>query len=153
MAGNVAEMVNDWLKSYPDTLSIDPVGPIYDENKISEDTLERPIRGGTFDLGMDLLQSSGRRGAYPTPAVLSEKFIGFRCALGAFFPSIYNASTVTADTSGVLTCNLSDLIGFMGISGIKCVFVKEIQGTGRSITSISPKSENPCMNCLLPAAP
>jgi formylglycine-generating enzyme required for sulfatase activity len=125
MTGNAAEWVNDWLAVYPDTLSVDPVGPVYKGNTGNEDTLQRPLRGGAFNLGKDLLRSSCRKGEYETHARLSGPSIGFRCALGTLFPSASGPSRVRADTSGIQSCNLSGPIDFMGISGIKCVFVKE----------------------------
>jgi formylglycine-generating enzyme required for sulfatase activity len=132
MTGNVAEWVNDWLGFYPDTVSVDPVGPVFDVSKISEDSLELPVRGGSFNQGKEYLRSWVRKGEYPTPAKLNDWNIGFRCALGAFFPPTPSGSNVKTDTSGVQSCNLSELVGFLGTSSVKCVFVKETSG-GRKL--------------------
>ena len=129
MEGNVAEWVDDWLGAYSNTACIDPIGPTNRPFQTFEDSLQRPVRGGTYNLGSLFLRSSCRKGPYDTPAKIYDKSIGFRCVLGAFFPDTSKIfQTTQLDTSGIITCNPSDLIAFFGTSNIKCVFVKEIGG-------------------------
>jgi formylglycine-generating enzyme required for sulfatase activity len=125
MAGNVAEWVNDWLDGYSDTLIVNPTGPMGSLYKAFEDSFMRPLRGGSYNLGAKYLRSSCRRGPYDSPARLSDKSIGFRCALGVFFPASAPLSNVKQDTSGVVSCNPSDLDKFMQTSFVKCVFIKK----------------------------
>jgi formylglycine-generating enzyme required for sulfatase activity len=124
MAGNMAELVNDWLDSYHDSLSTDPIGTVFNLAQTSESNLERPVRGGAWYLEEEHLRSSERKGPYPTPAGLYTSYIGFRCAVGAFFPSAPAVSTQKTDTSSIQSCNLSELLGFLGTLSVKCVFVK-----------------------------
>jgi formylglycine-generating enzyme required for sulfatase activity len=125
MSGNAAEWVNDWLDPYRDSLAIDPVGPTLSLSKVFEDSLQRPARGGSFDLGKVFQRSSLRKGEYETWAKNYDKNTGFRCVLGALFPTLPSGTKTQADTSGVQSCNLSELLGFIGASKIKCVFIKE----------------------------
>ncbi len=135
MSGNVAEWVNDWLDFYRDSISIDPAGPYIDLSKVAVDSLQRPVRGGSFKMEKEFLRSWTRRGDYPTPSTLCEGDIGFRCVLGSFFPTFPSGPVQQADTSGVQSCNLSELMGFLGTASVKCVFVKETAG-GRKLCYI-----------------
>ncbi|HAJ79659.1 MAG TPA: hypothetical protein DCO75_07795 [Fibrobacteres bacterium] len=136
MAGNVAEWVGDWLGVYADTVCVDPIGPSGRLETYFADSLLRPVRGGAYNLGTSCLRSSCRKGPYETPAKTYDKAIGFRCAMGAFFPKTTTATTATqTDTSGIVSCNQSTLINFVGTCNIKCVFVKETS-TGRTLCYI-----------------
>jgi formylglycine-generating enzyme required for sulfatase activity len=126
MAGNVGEWVNDWLAPYADTLAVDPVGPMGGNYSQLERSIDlRPIRGGAFNLGVEYLRSSSRKGPYLSASRFAEKYVGFRCALGAFFPDSGSAAREEPDTSGITSCNASDLIAFMQTHYVKCVFVKK----------------------------
>jgi formylglycine-generating enzyme required for sulfatase activity len=132
MTGNVAEWTNDRIGPYRDSLTVDPAGPYVRFTAVSDDSLQCPVRGGSFDLGMEYLKSWMRKGEYDTPAKLCTKDIGFRCVLGVLFPAATTGPKERADTSGVQSCNLSDLLNFFGTTGIKCVFVKE-SAAGRKL--------------------
>jgi formylglycine-generating enzyme required for sulfatase activity len=125
MTGNVAEWVGDWLGSYPDTLAVDPVGPAGHSEKYFADSLLRPVRGGSYNLGTKYLRSSCRIGPYDTPAKTSDKAIGFRCVLGAFFPKTSSSTSSSIDTSGITVCNASTIINLTGTYSVKCAFVKQ----------------------------
>ena len=126
MAGNVAEWVDDWLGAYGGAEAVDPIGPFGKPVQVYEDSLQRPVRGGAYNLGNAFLRSSSRKGPYDTPAKLVDKSIGFRCVLGAFFPVASTDSSAQAvDTSDVSVSSQSALISFFGTSAVRCVFVKE----------------------------
>jgi len=125
MAGNVAEWVNDWLGAYPDSLSVNPIGPINLPLEVFESSWQRPIRGGCYSLGTTLLRSSNRSGAYPVSASTINKYTGFRTAVGVFFPdtSSNSQSEKTTDSLPIsFLCKKSDLISFMGTNHVKVVF-------------------------------
>jgi formylglycine-generating enzyme required for sulfatase activity len=130
MEGNIGEWVNDWLGQYPDTLAVNPIGPADHSYKTFEDSLKlRPVRGGSYDLGPEFLKSFSRKGPYDTWARDAGKNIGFRCAIGVFFPSSSATSRDKPDTSGIVSCNPSDLISFMQTYFVKCVFIKNASTT------------------------
>ncbi|HEX7510539.1 MAG TPA: SUMF1/EgtB/PvdO family nonheme iron enzyme [Chitinivibrionales bacterium] len=136
MAGNAAEWVDDWMGAYGDSEALDPIGPYGLAVSAYESTLNRPVRGGAYNLGTSFLRSSCRRGPYETPAKIIDKSIGFRCALGAFFPgTTADSSTPPADTSGVTVSNPSTLLSFFGTTSLRLVFVKE-NSSSRTLWSI-----------------
>jgi formylglycine-generating enzyme required for sulfatase activity len=72
MAGNVKEWVSDWYYPYYYGISprANPLGPSTGR--------EKSVRGGSFDLGADLILTSSRHKFDP-----SENYdnIGFRCVM------------------------------------------------------------------------
>jgi len=126
MAGNVSEFVNDWLGTYPESLSVNPVGPAGLPVEQFEASWERPVRGGCFELGPSYLRPSNRSEPYPNPAFTVSRHIGFRTVLGVFFADSNDAPVHgAADSLHIaLTCAKSDLVGAIGTSRIKIVFVK-----------------------------
>jgi formylglycine-generating enzyme required for sulfatase activity len=129
MAGNVAEWVNDWLGAYGDSAVVDPVGPRRLPQETFENSWERPIRGGSFRLGSSFLRSSCRRGPYATSARAVQDDIGFRVALGAFFPhdAVYHEPALDSLDLRDL-CLKSALISFIGTTHVKLVFVRMERG-------------------------
>jgi formylglycine-generating enzyme required for sulfatase activity len=128
MAGNVSELVADWLAPYGDSLNVNPIGPNGLPLEKYEDSLQRPVRGGCFALGASYLRSSNRsEWPYNAPALVISPHIGFRTVLGVFFPDTSGRQQVhTSDTLGIsVTCAKSDLISFIGTSSIKIAFVKD----------------------------
>jgi formylglycine-generating enzyme required for sulfatase activity len=124
MAGNVAEWVNDWLDYYPDSTVLDPVGPAKLSQEQYEANGERPVRGGTWDLGTSYLRSSCRKINYSQGAMSFRTDIGFRVALGAFVPGNAQQHQVVQNPLSItLACSKTDLHNFIGASGIKIAFV------------------------------
>jgi formylglycine-generating enzyme required for sulfatase activity len=132
MAGNVAEWINDWLAPYPDSAISDPVGPRDLPLETYESDWERPIRGGSYRLGSSFLRSSARRGPYATSAKVSQADLGFRLALGAFFPHDAAYSNGPDDSLQLsIDCTKSSLLSFIGTASVKLVFAKVNQGVRR----------------------
>jgi len=127
MAGNVSEFVNDWLGPYGETQQVNPIGPTGLAPEIYEATFQRPVRGGCFELGDSYLRPSSRSEPYPMPAMVVSRHVGFRIAMGVFFPdSVWHQSTDVPDSLGIaISCAKSDLISFAATSHIKIVFVKD----------------------------
>lgn len=124
MCGNVSEWVNDWLDSYPDSMIIDPVGAVSLSSEQYESSWERPVRGGSWRLGVDFMRSASRVGPYSTSAFVKLNDIGFRIAVGAFQGSEFIHDSTSKDSLDViLTCSKSDLISFIGTNKIKIAFV------------------------------
>jgi formylglycine-generating enzyme required for sulfatase activity len=129
MAGNVAEWVNDWLVHYAGSAVTDPAGPAELTQEQYEATGERPLRGGSWQLGTAFLRSSSRRGPYRTSAFALAKDIGFRVALGSFTPgNSMQPSEPQNPLSITLACSRTDLHDFIGASGVKIAFVTNQNG-------------------------
>ena len=129
MAGNVAEWVNDWLIHYAGSAVTDPAGPAELTQEQYEATGERPLRGGSWQLGTAFLRSSSRRGPYRTSAFALAKDIGFRVALGAFTPgNNMRPPDVQNPLSITLACSRTDLHDFIGANGVKIAFVTNQNG-------------------------
>ncbi len=124
MAGNVAEWVNDWRGVYPDSACVNPVGPVNLPLETFEASWERPIRGGCYSLGTSFLRSSSRQVPYEIPASARTGYIGFRTALGVFFPdTAAKRPNAAADSALVnLDCFKSNLLDFIGTSKVKIAF-------------------------------
>jgi formylglycine-generating enzyme required for sulfatase activity len=127
MAGNVSELVSDWLAAYGDSLVVNPVGPTNLTLEQFEASYYRPVRGGCFELGASFLRSSGRIEQYPAPALVTSRHIGFRTVMGVFFADTMAAAPARAgDSLGItVTCAKSDLMALVGTSAIKIAFVKD----------------------------
>ncbi|HMD67399.1 MAG TPA: SUMF1/EgtB/PvdO family nonheme iron enzyme [Chitinivibrionales bacterium] len=143
MAGNVSELVEDWLAPYPDSPVTNTIGPTNLTLEQFEATYERPVRGGCFQLGTSFLRSSSRsEEPYKAPALVTSPHIGFRTVLGVFFPDTSGRPQVHAsDTLGItVTCAKSDLSTFVGTSSLKIAFVKDngIRRRGCYIDFTSP---------------
>jgi formylglycine-generating enzyme required for sulfatase activity len=133
MAGNVSELVNDWLGPYGDSLAVNPIGPAGLPLEQFEASHERPVRGGCYALGTSFLRPSGRSEPYPMPAYAASPHIGFRTVLGVFFAdTAARAVSRPHDSLGIrVTCAKSDLLSLTKTSRLKIVFVKEDNMRGR----------------------
>lgn len=127
MAGNVSEIVDDWLAPYPDSFIVNPVGPTNLSLEQFEATCPRPVRGGCFQLDTSFLRSSSRSEQYSMVAYMLSPHVGFRTVLGVFFPDTQAYATAHAgDSLGItITAQKSDLISLVGTAAIKIVFVKQ----------------------------
>ncbi len=133
MAGNVGEWVNDWLAPYGSAEQLDPVGPRHLPYEQFERDWERPVRGGSWDLGSAFLRSSSRSGPYQTGAEVADPSIGFRVALGAFVADSLNAWDPGGDTLGEFrtVAYASHLIDVLGTADAKLVFTAIAGGIPR----------------------
>jgi formylglycine-generating enzyme required for sulfatase activity len=151
MAGNVSELVDDWLAPYNDLLRVNPAGPANLTLQQFESSYQRPVRGGSFALGVTFLRSSSRSEPYPAPALITSPHIGFRTALGAFFPdSTAAVQTQATDTLGItVTCTKSDLESFVGTSSLKIAFVKQNSlQSGGAVCYIDFTSSTPSVRAI-----
>jgi uncharacterized protein (TIGR02171 family) len=127
MAGNVFEWTNDWKGPYSAQKIIDPLGAPDPDN-----SLERVIKGGSFEHGFFNLRPSRRSATYPISLSTAVEFLGFRCALGVIPAGNY----ITHDTATVHTnpvdLVISDTKQFLGTSSAKLVFVN-VTGTLRTL--------------------
>jgi formylglycine-generating enzyme required for sulfatase activity len=129
MAGNAAEWVNDWLDDYAGALVTDPAGPAKLAQEQYEADGERPVRGGSWQLGSSFLRSSCRAGPYRTSAFALGKDIGFRVALGAFTPGNYQKPPAAQNPLSIaLSCTRTALHDFIGTSDVKIAFVTSQNG-------------------------
>ncbi len=138
MAGNVWEWVNDWLGAYPDSLVVNPTGPHHLSLEEFEQSSQRPIRGGGWELGESHLRTTNRRGPYEVPAATASERIGFRIALGPFESrdSEESSSSDELDTISQVTLlsKKSDVLGFLGTTECKLVFTLESLEDNQIIT-------------------
>ncbi len=127
MAGNVSEFVNDWLDVYGTAPQTNPIGPVALATETYEASWQRPIRGGCFELGESYLRSSSRSEPYPMPSRTVNRHVGFRIAMGVFFPdSTAKGATAQSDFLGItVRGEKSGLISFAKTSRIKIAFVKD----------------------------
>ncbi|MBD3243337.1 MAG: SUMF1/EgtB/PvdO family nonheme iron enzyme [Chitinivibrionales bacterium] len=133
MAGNVGEWVNDWLAPYDSDEEVDPVGPRHLSPVEFERDWERPVRGGSWELGTAYLRSSSRTGPYQTAAKFTSASIGFRIALGAFEPDSSGTWDPAPDTLGkpYTVAYASRLIDAIGTAAAKLVFTQTSGGIPR----------------------
>jgi formylglycine-generating enzyme required for sulfatase activity len=155
--GNVAEWVNDWFDYFTTVIDTNPVGPADKTQQVFETSSERPVRGGSYRLGIERLRSSSRKGPYDVGAFDVQEDIGFRIVLGAFSAKKHSdpkVPTSIIDSSKVLVTK-TDLLSFIGTSSIKLayvqseglkryLFVADFTGDGISVTQCGRDSNVNC---------
>ncbi len=154
MAGNVSELVNDWLAPYGDSLIVNPVGPDNLTLEQFETSYQRPVRGGCYSLGLAFLRDCGRSEPYPSPALSTSPHVGFRTVLGVFFAdTTLHVQSKASDTLGIsITCAKSDLLSLIGTSALKIAFVKD-DNVHRHICCIDFSSTAPAVRVLADSTP
>ncbi len=155
--GNVAEWVNDWFDYFSTANDTNPVGPVDKSQQIFETSFSRPIRGGSYRLGIERLRSSSRKGPYDVWARDVQADIGFRVVLGAFSAKRHSdlrVPTSIIDSSKVVVTK-TDLLSFVGTSSIKLayvqaeklkryLFIADFAGDGISVTQCGKDSNVYC---------
>ncbi len=134
MTGNVAEWVGDWLGTYSDSLSVNPVGPSALSLEVYEASWQRPVRGGCFSLGTSFLRSANRSAPYAVTAATLNKYTGFRTAMGVFFSdtTVVDVAQGADSVAVTLACKQSDILSFAGTWRVKIAFtINSANGTGR----------------------
>jgi formylglycine-generating enzyme required for sulfatase activity len=155
--GNVAEWVNDWLGYFTTAVDTNPVGPVDKTQQEFETSFQRPVRGGSYRLGISYLRSSSRKGSYDVEAFFAQQDVGFRVALGAFNAKKHSEPQVPVsiiDSSKVIVTK-TDLLRFIGTSSIKIayvqseklkryLFIADFTGDGISVTQCGRDSNVFC---------
>jgi formylglycine-generating enzyme required for sulfatase activity len=156
--GNLAEWVNDWLDIFTTAIDTNPVGPVDKTQQAFESLSLRPVRGGSYSLGISYMTASTRKGPYDVGAFFKQPDIGFRVVLGAFsakkkHPDPQKPVSIVDSSKVVVT--KTDLLRFIGTSSVKLayvqseglkryLFVADFTGDGISVTQCGRDSNVNC---------
>jgi uncharacterized protein (TIGR02171 family) len=86
MAGNVLEWTNDGKVNHDGQSKIDFCGAFFEES------LDRPVKGGSFVNSLSDLRLSKRSDIYPTPPSAALKYLGFRCVAGRISNPVFHTT-------------------------------------------------------------
>ncbi len=124
MAGNVMELINDWLGYFKDTTVTNYAGAT--DGGVSE---ERIVKGGSFRSELSNVNLYSRGDVYALSSAKKENYIGFRLAFGSIPNAVWLDINGSAQSSRLqVVFSSSEMKGLLRTYKAKLAFRNDVSG-------------------------